>query len=138
MSRNTDAVKAVYESFGKGDVAAILARLAPDVTWEHDWGGESLRWFEQRLGRDAVPAFFASLADFEFDRFEPFAFLEGDNMVAVPVRLELVCRANGKRIRDLEIHLWTFKADGQISAFRHFVDTHQWAQATGGPSSLTP
>jgi hypothetical protein len=28
-SPNIDAVKAVYESFGRGDVAAILARLAP-------------------------------------------------------------------------------------------------------------
>ncbi len=45
MSHNTDAVKAMYESFGKGDVPAILARLAPDVVWEHDWGGESLKWF---------------------------------------------------------------------------------------------
>jgi uncharacterized protein len=130
MSRNTDAVKAIYESFGTGDIAAILARLAPDVAWEHDWGGESLKWFEHRQSRDAVPAFFASLADFEFVRFEPFAFLEGDNMVAVPVRLELVYRANGRRIRDLEIHLWTFEPDGQISGFRHFVDTLQWAQAT--------
>lgn len=130
MARNTDAVKAIYESFGKGDIPAILARLAPDVAWEHDWGGENLRWFEPRRSRDAVPAFFASLADFEFVRFEPFAFLEGDNMVAVPVRLELVYRANGNRIRDLEMHLWTFRPDGQISGFRHLVDTHQWALAT--------
>jgi uncharacterized protein len=128
MSRNTDAVKAIYESFGKGDVPAILARLSPDVAWEHDWGAE--RWFVQRQGRDAVPDFFATLADFEFVRFEPYAFLEGDGMVAVPVRLELVYKANGKRIRDLEMHLWTFGADGRVSGFRHFVDTHQWAQAT--------
>jgi len=78
-----------------------------------------------------VPAFFASLADFEFVRFEPFAFLEGDNTVAVPVRLELVHRATGKRIRDLEMHLWTFAPDGQIAGFRHFVETLQWALASG-------
>jgi hypothetical protein len=42
-----------------------------------------------------VPGFFASLADFEFFRFEPFAIPERDNMVAVPVRLELVCKSNG-------------------------------------------
>jgi len=130
MSHNTDAVKAMYESFGKGDVPAILARLAPDVVWEHDWGGESLKWFEPRRGRDAVPGFFASLADFEFVRFEPFAFLEGDNMVAVPVHLELVYKASGKRIRDLEMHLWTFGSDGLVTGFRHFVDTQQFAQAT--------
>lgn len=130
MSRNTDAVKAIYEAFGRGDVPAILARLAPDVAWEHDWGGESLKWYQPRRGRDAVPAFFASLADFEFVRFEPFAFLEGDDMVAVPVRLELVYKPNGRRIRDLEMHLWTFGPDGLVAAFRHLVDTHQFAQAT--------
>jgi len=130
MSRNTETVKAIYESFGKGDVAAILARLAPDVAWEHDWGGERLRWFEERQGRSAVPGFFATLADFDFIRFEPFAFLEGDEMVAVQVRLELVCKANGKPIRDLEMHLWSFGLDGMVTGFRHFVDTHQWAQAT--------
>lgn len=130
MSRNADAVKAVYESFGRGDVPAMLARLSPDVAWEYDWGGESLEWFAQRRGRDAVPAFFANLADFEFDRFEPFAFLEGDNTVPVPVHLELVHRANGERIRDLEMHLWMFAPNGQIAGFRHFVDTLQWAQAT--------
>lgn len=132
MSRDCDTVKAIYESFGKGDVEAIVARLSPDVEWEHDWGGESLRWYRIRRGRDAVPEFFASLADFEFVRFEPFAFLEGDNMVAVPVHLELVYKANGKRIRDLEMHLWTFGPDGLVARFRHLVDTHQFAQATSG------
>lgn len=130
MSRNADTVKAIYESFGKGDVPAILARLAPDVAWEHDWGANTLRWFEPRRGRDNVPAFFATLADFEFTRFEPVTFLEGGDQVAVPVRLELLHKANGKRIHDLEIHLWTFGPDGLVTGFRHFVDTHQWAQAT--------
>jgi len=130
MSRNTDAVTAIYESFGEGDVPAILARLAPEVVWEHDRGAETRKWFDQRRGRDAVPGFFASLADFEFVRFEPFAFLDGGNMVAVPVRLELVHKANGKRIGDLEMHLWTFGPDGLVTGFRHFVDTHQWAKAT--------
>jgi uncharacterized protein len=132
MSRHTETVKAIYESFGKGDIPAILARLSPDVAWEHDWGGETLKWFEPRSGRDAVPGFFASLADFDFVRFEPYAFLEGDDMVAVPVRLEVVVKANRKPIRDLEMHLWTFGADGLVSGFRHFVDTRQWAQAAVG------
>jgi len=130
MSKNVNAVKAIYDAFGKGDVPAILSRLAPDVEWEHDWGGETLGWYEPRRGRDAVPAFFGTLADFEFARFEPFAYLEGDNMVAVPVRLELVVKASGKRIRDLEMHLWTFRVDGQVAKFRHLVDTLQFSTAT--------
>lgn len=130
MSRNTDTAKAIYDSFGKGDVPAILARLSPGVVWEHDWGGERLKWFEERKGPAAVPGFFGTLADFEFLRFEPFAFLEDEHRIAVPVRLELVVKANGKHIHDLEMHLWTFGPDGLVTGFRHFVDTQQWAQAT--------
>ena len=130
MSRHVDTVKAIYESFGKGDIAAILARLDPDVEWEYDWGSPPVKWCTPRRGRDQVPGFFESLADFEFVRFEPIAFLEGDGMVAVPIRLELVVKKNGKRIRDLEAHLWTFGANGLVTRLRHLLDSHQWVVAT--------
>lgn len=131
MSANVQTVQSMYACFGRGDVPGILAHLAPDVRWEHDWYGERLPMYATREGRDQVPAFFATLADFEFVRFEPFAFLEGQGMVAVPVHLELVHTPTGNRIRDLEMHLWTFGADGKVRAFRHFVDTWQFARATG-------
>jgi ketosteroid isomerase-like protein len=132
MSRNVDTVKTIYACFGKGDLAGILERLDPDVEWEHDWSGPTLKWYAPLRGRAEVPKFFdAILTDFEFVRFEPAAFLEGGNMVAVPVQLELLVKANGRRIRDLEAHLWTFGEDGLVTRFRHLVDTHQFALATG-------
>ena len=131
MNRNSAAVNAMYECFGRGDIPGILEHLRPDVEWEHDWGGPTLKWYQPRRGRAEVPKFFEALADFEFVRFEPFAFLEGGDMVAVPVHIELIVKANGKRIRDLEMHLWTFDSDGRVSRFRHLVDTHQHALATG-------
>jgi ketosteroid isomerase-like protein len=91
-----------------------------------------LKWYRPRRGRDEVPGFFeAVFADFEFVRFEPIAFLEGGSMVAVPIHLELLVKANGKRIRDLEAHLWTFGADGLVTRMRHLLDSHQFALATG-------
>jgi ketosteroid isomerase-like protein len=74
--------------------------------------------------------FFETLADFEFLHFEPVGFLEGDGMVCVPIRLELRVKANGRIIRDLEAHLWTFGADGKVTRLRHLVDTLQFAEAT--------
>ena len=108
MSRHVETVKKIYERFGAGDVPGILAHLAADVEWEHDWHGPRLKWYAARRGPAEVVGFFQSLADFEFLRFEPQAFLEGGDMVAVPVRLELRVKANGKIIRDLEMHLFTF------------------------------
>ena len=133
MSRNVETVKALYECFGRGDIDGILARLDPDVEWEHDWGSAPLKWYRPRRGRAEVPGFFSDvLGDFEFVRFEPVAFLEGDNMVAVPIHLEVVVKANGRRIRDLEAHLWTFGADGLVTRIRHLIDSHQFALATAG------
>ncbi|MFN3745945.1 MAG: nuclear transport factor 2 family protein [Hyphomicrobiaceae bacterium] len=123
-------VQAAYACFSKGDIPGILALLDPDVAWEHDWGGATLKWYTPRKGREDVSAFFASLADFEFVRFEPFGFLAGENMVAVPIHIDLIFKPNGKRIRDLEMHLWTFNADGKVIAFRHIVDTLQLARQT--------
>lgn len=128
--RNVATVQAAYACFARGDVPGILALLDPGVAWEHDWGGRPLKWYTPRHGRDAVPGFFAALADFEFVRFEPQAFLSDDHMVAVPVQIELKVKANGRTIRDLEVHLWTFGADGKVSRFRHVCDTLQFAEMT--------
>ena len=49
---------------------------------------------------------------------------------SVPIRLELVVKKNGKRIRDLEAHLWTFGANGLVTRLRHLLDSHQWVLAT--------
>jgi ketosteroid isomerase-like protein len=89
MTGNVDTVKVTYDCFGRGDVPGILERLAPDVEWEHDWGATPLKWDQRRRGHDGVLQFLGALADFEFLRFEPLAFLEGDGMVDVPIRLEL-------------------------------------------------
>ena len=132
MSQNTDTVQAIYQAFGSGDVAAILARLAPNVEWEHDWGGKQLKWYKSRSGRESVAGFFKDIADFEFNRFEPVAFLEGSNMVAVPIHLDVVLKANRRRIKDLEVHLWTFGGDGLVTRMRHVVDTWQFAEALQG------
>jgi ketosteroid isomerase-like protein len=131
MSRNVETVKTLYACFGRGDVTGILERLDPDVEWEHDWGGEPLPLFRPRRGRAAVAGFFQALADFEFLRFEPVAFLEGGDMVAVPVYLGLRDKRTGREMHDLEAHLWTFGSDGLVRRLRHILDTRQFAAMTG-------
>lgn len=130
MNRHVETVQQIYGCFGKADVPGILARLDPAIAWEHDWGDETLKWYAPRRGRDAVAGFFDALADFDFVRFEPRAFLADGNMVAVPIDIELVVKLTGRHIRDLELHLWTFGANGLVTHFRHLADTLQVANAT--------
>lgn len=130
MTDNVATVQAIYAAFGAGDLPGVLAHLAPDVAWEHDWGGTPLRLYTPRRGVAEVPGFFAELhGTLELTRFEPQAFLTDGRMVAVPVRLQATVRATGGRIEDLEMHLWTFGADGKATAFRHICDTRQFAAA---------
>jgi ketosteroid isomerase-like protein len=128
---NADAVHRIYAAFGQGDMPGILAALAEDVEWEHDWGPEPLAIYAPRRGREAVLGFFAALAPYEFLRFEPAGFLEGPDMVAALIHVELRHRESGRTFRDLECHLWTFGPDGLVRRFRHFVDTRQFARMAG-------
>ena len=80
---------------------------------------------QPRRGREAVAGFFAMISDFEFRRFEPLGFLADGDLVAVPLHVEYRNPANDRVMRDLEVHLWTFGADGLASRFRHVVDTRQ-------------
>jgi hypothetical protein len=130
MTGHVATVQAIYAAFGAGDVPAILAHLAPDVEWEHDWYGPRHPLYRDRRGVAEVPGFFAALADWDFLRFEPQAFLAGGNQVAVPIQLDLRHRGTGRALRDLEMHLFTFAPDGRVARFRHFVDTAQFFDAS--------
>jgi uncharacterized protein len=125
-------VKEIYAAFGRGDIPAILDRVADDVDW--DPAPTSAReagvpWLAHRSGRDGVAEFFASLAPLEFPRFEPHTFLADDDRVAAIIRVEIRVKASGHTIAEDEIHLWTFDGAGMVCAFQHVVDTARHIEA---------
>jgi ketosteroid isomerase-like protein len=123
---NIATVQRIYEAFGRGDIAAILAELADDVAWE-DWPSSAqeagVPWLARRDGREAVAGFFAALGAVDMHRLDALNFLAGGNQVAVVFAIELTARESGVRVHDEEIHLWTFGPDGRVTRFRHVVDT---------------
>lgn len=134
---NVDTVQEIYAAFGRGDIGAILERLADDVRWD-EWPAtsrteEAIPYLATRVGRDAVSAFFGEITEaLEFERFEPSAFLASDDQVAAVINVTLAVKSTGTRVEDSEIHLWTFGTDGKIVALRHFLDTLQHAEANRG------
>jgi uncharacterized protein len=125
-------VQEIYAAFGRGDVPAILDRLAEDVDWEAGGSSaadEGVPWLLRRTGREGAGAFFATLDAFETRRFEPLSFLEGAGQVAAVIGVELALRASGYVIADQEVHLWTFDDAGLVCAFRHVVDTAKHIEA---------
>ena len=140
---NVETVQAIYEAFGKGDVAAILERMADDVEWEQ-WEGEhtgqdgGVPWLARRSGIGGVVGFFEAVAaNIEFHSFEPTNILEGGNQVAVTIRFDATAKQTGERFQEEEIHLWTFDDAGRVSGLRHYVDTAKHIRvAKGSPAEV--
>lgn len=129
---NVKTVQDIYSAFGRGDVAFILGRLSPTVTWEYGESSSVLPWLLPRRGREAVRGFFQSLNELELLRFEPTRLLHAERLVVALFDFEAIVKATGKRIvEEDEVHIWHFDAHGQVVRFRHRLDTHQHWLACG-------
>ncbi len=140
---NIATVQSVYEAFGRGDVPAILEQVAEDVDWEVWSGANSAQdagvpWMLARSGRAGVAEFFQAVGDgLEFHSFQPTNLLEGGDQVAATISFDATAKATGERFQDEEIHLWTFDEDGQVSSFRHYLDTAKHIRAAKGSLAET-
>lgn len=125
MTQHIATIQKLYQAFGQGDVPAVLELLRPDVEWEHDAIDHGIPWLRPGRGRDHAAGFFGEVAKLEFHAFAPEAFLADENHVAVFVRHDVTNSATGKRFAGVEIHYWTFDAEGRVSRMKHFADTAQ-------------
>ena len=131
---NTETVKAVYEAFGRGDVPAMLSRLADDVRWRNDGVvAREVPWNGNFSGKANVPGFFKAVYEhLDFRKFEPRVFVEQGNHVVAVLRLESTVQRTGRPLENDVVHLWTFDDAGKISGYQHFNDTAMELQAWGG------
>lgn len=121
-----ETIQQIYQAFGRGDVPAIIERLAEDVAWEHDALDHGVPWLKPGQGRQHVLSFFGIVgSELNISKFEVKNLLVGDNQVVAVIDIEAKVNATGKTFRDHELHLWTFAPNGKIARFRHVVDTHQ-------------
>lgn len=127
MSNHLATVGAIYEAFGKGDIPTILGYMADDVRWE-EWDDNSAQragvpWLQPRRGRDGVLAFFQVMGGLQVLDFRVLSLLAGGNQVAAEIEIEFQSPATGRRLRDQEVHLWTFDGGGRVIRMRHYADT---------------
>lgn len=134
MSRDSQTIRAIYEAFGRGDVAAILATLAPDVDWEHTGACDEVPWLQARRGSAAVGGFFGAIHEhLEFLDFEVRDVVGGEGVVVALIDLRARVRRTGETIveRD-EAHIWRFDAEGRVARFRHGTNTQRHLAAWRG------
>ncbi len=134
---NATTIGELYSAFGRGDLPTVLDALADDVSWDADWADNyaqrdgALDHFRPRRGPAGAAEFFAVLAGYTFHDFRVLALIADDPYVVARVEID-VSLPGGGRVRDEELHLWTFDAEGRIVALRHHIDTAKHLAAAGG------
>ena len=133
MNNHAETVGKIYEAFGKGDIPAILEHIAEDVRWEA-WENNyaqnaDVPWLQPGTGKHRVMNFFKIVGEMKFNEFTIKSIMPGPDQVAVELVLEAVLPGTGVVLRDEEIHLWTFNAEGKVIRMRHYADTAKHIQA---------
>lgn len=136
MSHTIETVQSIYQAFGRGDVPAILATLSPQVRWE-SWAAHSAQQaghplFASRSGPQETAGFFQLLGQqLQMHEFQVLDVFGSGRQVAAEVIIDYTYLPTGQRVRDEEMHLWTFGEDGQVTRFRHYLDTAKHLRAAG-------
>jgi ketosteroid isomerase-like protein len=130
----TQNVNDLYAAFQRGDIAFILGRLDENVQWEQ-WENNTAQaarvpWLAPRKGPAAVADFFRVIGQMKFHEFRVLSVLGGGNEVAGVIAIDAEL-PGGARLRDEEIHLFTFNAAGKVVRFRHYLDTAKHIEAAG-------
>jgi ketosteroid isomerase-like protein len=134
------AIKDIYDAFGRGDIPAILDKIAPDCRWE-SWENnraqrQGVPTLQPRTGPAGVAQFFAAVAELDIHDFGILDILAGERQVAVEFVIDFSTPAGG-RSRDEELHLWTLDDHQQITRLRHYVDTAKHIAAFAGEDTTT-
>jgi ketosteroid isomerase-like protein len=119
---NIKTVRQLYASFQRGDIPAILARLADDVEWHEPPSGPPPFGGLHR-GREAVARFFQRLGELaEPEEFQPQQFLAHGERVVSLGRYRFRLRETGRAWETDWAMLWDFR-DGQVVRFQILKDS---------------
>lgn len=122
---NEQTVRDLYAAYQRGDVAAIVERVAENVDWRNDRvESRECPWNGDFSGRARLPGFFKAVADHtDITTFDVQSIAASGNSVAAYIRLELTVRKNGRAVKEDAVHFWTFNDAGQVTRYRQFNDT---------------
>lgn len=123
------SVGRLYDAYGRGDVASVLAELADSVDWAAEASSRSLPWYGPFNGKSEVPRFFDAIgASVDVEEFEVVGMTSNHTDVVATVHWTYRVKSTGRTASMYMQHWWRF-ADGKIVFFRGSEDTEQSAAA---------
>lgn len=121
MATSLETVRGAYEAFARGDIPAVLAVLAPTVSWTE---AEGFPYGGTYTGPDAVlkGVFMRLGTEWEGWSAVPDEFIaQGDTVVALG-KYSGRFKTTGKRISVPFAHVWSLES-GKVVGFRQYTDT---------------
>ena len=124
LGTKVEVVKRIYEMFGRGDGAGILASFEDDIEFRlaegHPYQPSGQPWY----GKDAFTTHFLMKAGPEWDRWTARIdkAVETDDTVVVEGRYNAIYKPTGKTLDVQMCHVWKFN-DGKVKSFHQYVDT---------------
>jgi ketosteroid isomerase-like protein len=120
---NVQLVQQVYEAFGRGDIAAIVARLCDDVEWETPFARDAVPIGGRWRGHEEVVQFYAKIGEnLEFLQFEPREFIAQGDRVVVLGFSRIRVKPTGRTLESEWVMVWGLR-EGKVAKFREYADT---------------
>jgi len=118
---NIDIVKGTYESFAEGDIEAVMASFASDITWVEAEGGPYGGTYKgsEEVAKNVLVPLGREWEDF---RVVPDQFVRDGNTVVTTGTYSGTYRETGKSFESPFAHVWEIE-DGDIVQFEQYVDT---------------
>ncbi|MBI3367161.1 MAG: nuclear transport factor 2 family protein [Burkholderiales bacterium] len=131
MSDALSHVQSVYACFGRGDIPALLERLAPQVVWQ--FIADRRAPFTGRfVGQARVAEWFGHVARSDgIQAFEPREFLVGADHVTVIGWERTQALPAGAVFETEWVHVWQLDASGLVTRFLGIYDSEAASIARG-------
>ena len=127
---NKATIQGMYDAFGRGDIATVLAALDPKVEW---WEAENFMYADGNpyVGPQAVlQGVFARIgAEWEGFSVSPKELLDAGDTVVGRGYYSGKFRGTGRDVRAQFAHVFSFR-DGKVVRFQQYTDTAQFKEAT--------
>jgi uncharacterized protein len=133
-SQNLTLVQSVYDAFGRGDMPAVLAAMAPDLRWiaaEHSPYHRGTPY----VGPDEVlqHVFMPIGSNWENFLILPERFLDAGNTIVMEGRYCGTYKPTGRGTTAQVVHIWVVR-DGKLIEFRQYTDTAELRDVVSGSS----
>src|SRR3954469_13797866 len=129
MSQNSDALKKGYDGFNSGDIDAVAAIFADDITWEGP-NTEGVPMSGKNEGKDAVLQALGQIGEqFESFRVSPDEMVEQGDTIVVLSHVEAKTKS-GNEVKGPTVEVWRMSG-GKANRVQSLADTAQMKAALG-------